>query len=61
MNRVGTPALAQATAWFEPFPPGPVTKVPITVSPAPGNFAHFHVRSCTKLPTTMTLGFIGTR
>ena len=58
-KRVRAPARAHATAWFEPLPPGPVVKVPMTVSPAVGKRPQRNDRSLTKLPTTTTLGLMG--
>src|SRR5690606_36850695 len=49
----------QATAWFDPLPPGAREKEPRVVSPGTGKQSLTKTRSCTKLPTTTTRGFIG--
>ena len=42
---------AAATAWLEPFPPGPSLKLnPSTVSPQAGSFGVRKARSATKIP-----------
>src|SRR5271157_349609 len=51
------PSLAVATAWLEPFPPGPMSKsVPSIVSPKIGSFGVRMVMPTAKLPTTVILG-----
>ena len=51
MNIISAPALRAATAWFEPFPPGPsLNEFPITVSPWRGILLVLKVRSTTKMP-----------
>ena len=45
------PALAAATAWFEPLPPGPMAKPsPKMVSPITGRRLARNERSATKIP-----------
>ncbi len=51
------PSLAVATAWFDPLPPGPISKsVPSIVSPKIGSFEALMVMPTAKLPTTVILG-----
>ena len=51
------PSLAVATAWFEPLPPGPMSKSePSMVSPKIGNLDARMVRPTAKLPTTVIIG-----
>ena len=57
MREDRAPSLAVATAWFEPFPPGPMSKSePSMVSPKIGNLDALMVRPTAKLPTTVIVG-----
>ena len=52
-NLTFPPALWAATAWLDPFPPGPIINpVPSRVSPARGRPLDRLVRSAAKLPNT---------
>ena len=54
IKKVFEPALAAATAWFDPLPPGPITKfLPRIVSPSTGIFSPKKTRSATKIPSIL--------
>ena len=53
------PKRAVPTAWFDPFPPGPISKSePISVSPKIGIRLVRSVMPTAKLPTTVITGFV---
>src|SRR5689334_19400609 len=53
------PSRAVATAWFEPLPPGPMSKLlPNMVTPKTGMFGARIVRPTAKLPTTVIFGAV---
>src|SRR5260370_27483391 len=58
IRRTSALSRAAATAWFEPFPPGPILNAsPRMVSPHFGIRLVRQVRSATNAPNTQTFGF----